>query len=300
MNRLLAMFPGPIVLTDGACATVLFEQGLEPGQSADAWNLTHPDSVFDLARLYVAAGSQILLTNTFQANALALADHGLASQARRINEEGVRIAQAASEGRAKVFGCLGSVRPGAFTADDLRAAYHEQAEALAATGADGLVLETFSDLTLAEIAMRAAASTGLPFVASFTFGSRFGPDRTFGNVSPTEAAHQAEALGASAMGVNCGEGPEAALSIARQLAAATELPLWVKPNAGVPDFTSGRALYPFHNDAFVRLLPAFLECGVRFLGGCCGTGPETIRALRTALNPCGRYDQRGDAGDAPV
>jgi methionine synthase I (cobalamin-dependent) len=150
MHRLLERFPAGLVITDGAWGTELSKRGLAPGEVPDLWNLTHPDAVEAVARVYVEAGSQVILTNTFRANPVALATCGASEQAAAINRRGVEISRAAAAGTAPVFASLGPTgktrAAGAITAEDVSEAFRIQAEALAAGGADALVLETFSDV----------------------------------------------------------------------------------------------------------------------------------------------------------
>ena len=156
---------GP-VLTDGAWGTEFQARGLEAGECPDRWNLTHPDRVEEVARAYVEAGSQVILTNTFRANRLALERHGLAEHFKDINRKGVEISRRAAAGRARVFASLGPsgklLMMGEVTEDELLAAFSEQTQALAEGGAEALVFETMSDLAEAKVCVQAARGTGLP------------------------------------------------------------------------------------------------------------------------------------------
>lgn len=201
MHPLLAdlLAAGP-VLTDGAWGTQLQARGLALGEFPDAWNLTQPDRVEEVARAYVEAGSRVILTNTFGANWLRLAEAGLADQAGEINRRGVELSRRAADGSAKVFASMGPsgkmVMTGDVTVDELRAAFGEQARALAAAGADALVVETMSDIKEAVLAVDAACSTGLPVVACMVFDSGRDQDRTLMGISPEDAARSLAAAGA--------------------------------------------------------------------------------------------------------
>ena len=164
-----------VVLTDGAWGTQLLQQGLSPGETPDLWNLTHPEKVAAVAAAYIAAGSQIILTNTFGANRFRLAEAGAADRVKEINEAGARISKEAAGRQALVFASIGPsgkmLLSGDLTSDELFAAFAEQAAALARGGADAFVIETMADLDEASIAVRAAKTTGLPVVASMVFDS---------------------------------------------------------------------------------------------------------------------------------
>ncbi|MGQ9904182.1 MAG: homocysteine S-methyltransferase family protein [Anaerolineae bacterium] len=275
------------VLTDGAWGTMLQSLGLPVGDCPDAWNLVCPERVEQVARAYVDAGSQIILTNTFGANRITLERHGLASQAAAINRAGVEISKRAAAERAKVFASIGPsgkmLMMGEVSEEDLRAAFEEQAQALAAGGADGIVIETMSDLGEIKVALAAAKATGLPVVASMTFDSGKNKDRTLMGVTPEEAAEELANAGADAIGANCGQGIEGYVSICKRLHAATALPVWIKPNAGLPEMVNGQIMYRVTPQAFAAYAPAMRNAGASFLGGCCGSNPDFIRALAEAL-----------------
>jgi methionine synthase I (cobalamin-dependent) len=277
---------GP-ALTDGAWGTQLQARGLPIGGCADVWNLEHPDRVEAIAHAYIAAGSQILLTNTFQANRFALARHGLSERAVELNRAGALLSRRAAGSALPVFGAIGptGLPPGAnCDVDSLVAAFREQAEALAEGGVDGLVLETFYDLAEARRALAAAKRTGLPTIVSLTFGTALAPDRTLCGATPEQAATVLADAGADGIGANCGFGPQAMLPICERLRAATALPLWIKPNAGLPAQSGSALVYPFTPEAFVAAAWRLVEAGADFIGGCCGTTPEHLRAL-AALPP---------------
>jgi len=277
---------GP-VLTDGAWGTQFQVRGLAAGESPDGWNLEHPDRVEDVARAYVEAGSQVILTNTFRANRIALERDPLAAKLEEINRCGVEISRRAAAGRARVFASLGPsgklLMTGEVAADELRAAYSEQASALAAAGADALIFETMSDLEEAKIGVEAAKVTGLPVIVSLAFDSGKNYDRTMMGVTPEQAAAELTAAGADVVGANCGQGIESYAVLGQRLHAATTLPIWLKPNAGLPELVDGKAQYRTAPEEFARHAPALVAAGANFIGGCCGTNPDFIRSLRHAL-----------------
>ena len=285
IQQLLAA--GPVV-TDGAWGTQLQLRGLAPGECPDAWNLAHPDRVEQVASAYVEAGSQVILTNTFRANRITLAGHGLADQAAAINRAGVEISRRATAGRARVFASIGPSGKilvlGETSEEELAEAYSEQAQALAEAGADALLLETMSDLAEARLALAAARRTGLPVVASMVFDSGRNKDRTMMGVTPEQAAAELSAAGADVIGANCGSGVAGYVDICRRLRAATDRPVWIKANAGLPELVDGATVYRMTPEEFAAYVPALLEAGAAFIGGCCGTGPDFIRALARKIS----------------
>jgi len=277
------------VLTDGAWGTELQKRGLSVGECPDAWNLTHPEEVAEVARRYSEAGSRVVLTNTFRGNPISLAAHGLGARAAEINRAGVELSKKAG-GVALVFGSVGPsgklFAAGEVTEEELAAAFRIQAEALAAGGADALLLETFSEVEEALIALRAAKATGLPIIVSFAFDTGKNKDRTMTGVTPERAASAMTEAGADAVGANCGVGIEQVVEICRRMRAATHLPLWMKPNAGLPEVVDGCIEYRVTAQQFASSVPLLREAGARFIGGCCGTNPEFIRAAAAALSRC--------------
>ncbi len=275
------------VLLDGGWGTQLQLRGLRPGECPDAWSITRPDAVEAVARGYVEAGSNVILTNTFGANHLTLARHGLESKMEEINRRGVEISRRAAGGSVSVFASIGPTGKmlvgGEVTEEELQAAFVAQAQALAGAGADAIVIETMSDLTEASIAVAAARSTGLPVVASMSFDSGPRKDRTLMGVTPEQAAQTLAAAGADAIGANCGQSIDGYVELCRRLRAATTLPLWLKPNAGVPELENGRAVYRQSPEDFASHVPGLIDAGAHFVGGCCGTSPEFIKAIAAAL-----------------
>ena len=172
---------------------------------------------------------------------------------------------------------------GEVSEEELRAAYTEQAQALAEAGADALIFETMSDLAEAKVGVQAARATGLPVIVSMAFDSGKNLDRTMMGTTPEAAAAELTAAGADVIGANCGQGIESYAALCQRLHNSTSLPIWIKPNAGLPELVEGGARYQTAPEAFTRHAPALLAAGSNFLGGCCGTSPEFIRALALVL-----------------
>ena len=283
MNAIRELVHGGAVVLDGAWGTQLLAAGLEQGQAPDRWNVVNPGAVAAVARAYVDAGSEVVLTNTFQSNRLAFGD-----DAAEIARAGAAISRTAAGGTVRVFGSIGPtnvlvVRPDA-DRGELRAVFEEQADALVAGGADALVIETMSDIEEAVVALDAARTTGLPVVVSLTFDSGKAKDRTMTGVRPGEAARRLTDAGADAVGANCGMGVDVAAPIVEALAAATDLPVWIKANAGLPELVGREVVYSLDADEYARFVPALIDAGAAFVGGCCGTTPAHIRALRRVVS----------------
>jgi methionine synthase I (cobalamin-dependent) len=271
------------LITDGAWGTQLQARGLPVGACPDEWNLTQPGKVAEVAAAYVAAGSQIILTNTFGANRIRLAEFGLADRVAEINHAGAQISKRAAGHRALVFASIGPTGKmlvaGDVTEADVLAAFTEQAQALQAGGADGLVIETMAELEEAELALTAAKTTGLPVVVSLVFDTA---GKTMMGVSPEQAAQELTAAGADVVGSNCGNGIAAFVEICRQMRAVTAAPLWMKANAGQPELVDGQVTYRVTPADFAAHVPALIAAGADFVGGCCGTSPEHLRATVAA------------------
>ncbi len=288
MNALIAelLLNGPVV-TDGAWGTQMQAQGLPIGEAPDPWNLSNPGKVESVARAYVDAGSQIILTNTFGASSVCLDRHGLADKATKINREGAAISKRAAQGQAKVFGSIGPsgkmLMMGQTSEDELKASFEQQANALKEGGADAIVIETMSDPNEAHIAVAAAKQTGLPVVACMVFDAGKNKDRTMMGTTPEEAAELMSKAGADVIGSNCGQGVEGFVSLCRRLKAACDKPIWIKANAGLPELVNGEAVYQTTPDEFAQHVQVLVNAGASFIGGCCGTTPDFIRAVRNQL-----------------
>jgi methionine synthase I (cobalamin-dependent) len=277
---------GPVVI-DGAWGTQLQARGLSDGHSPDEWNLSHPDRVEEVPRAYLEAGSQIVLTNTFQANRFALERHGLGDQVQAINREGVEISRRAVGSAACVFASMGPsgkmLLTGDVSEEELHNVFQEQAEALASSEPDALVLETMSDLGEAKVALAAAKRSGLPVVACMVFDSGKNHDRTMTGATPEQVAEELTRAGADAVGANCGQGPATYVEICRRMRQVCDTPLWIKANAGLPQIIDGQTVYTTTATEFASYGPALIEAGAQFVGGCCGTSPEFIKALKEAI-----------------
>jgi 5-methyltetrahydrofolate--homocysteine methyltransferase len=281
----------PLCSTDGAWGTELMKLGGASTELKDLWNLSEPDKVLQVARSYVDAGARIILTNTFSANAITLERHGAAGRSAEVTRAGAAISRQAAGDRALVFGSIGPtgklVSLKQITAEEAEAAFAEQAAALAAGGADAIVIETMSDIAEAQAALRASlAACDLPVGVSFTFDAGKEKNRTMMGVTPAQAWKLARDVGASFVGANCGVGIDTYVKVAGEFAACgSELPIWIKGNAGRPEMDAdGSTHYRAGPDDFSRAVPELAAVGVRFIGGCCGSTPAHVRAIVSAID----------------
>jgi methionine synthase I (cobalamin-dependent) len=273
---------GTLTLADGAWGTELLSLGARIDECLDAWNLTAPDRVRQVAENYVSAGARIILTNTFRSNSFSLAHYGLQDQCDAINRSGVRISREAAGTSAMVFASIGptgeqhSTRGVSHT--ELHRTFSQQARALASETPDAILIETMTDLEEARIAAAAALATNLPTIVSFVFVSREDGLRTAAGSTPEQAATVLASEGVHGVGANCCDLHES-IAICRRLAAASPLPIWIKPNSGVPELIHGRAHYKTTPQEFATAAGDLSDAGATFLGGCCGTTPEFTRVL---------------------
>lgn len=289
---------GTLVLTDGAWGTEFQRLGAALGACTDEWNVSKPDLVRKVAESYVAAGSRVLLTNSFRANPISLAHHGLQDHCEAINRRAVRLSRQAAGNAVLVFASVGPIGKvlQEVTPAQLKYAFSRQVQALAAEHPDAILLETMIDLTEARIAAAAALETGLPVVVSFVFGSDKNHGPTITGTTPEQVATSLTSDGVHAIGANCGRGIREFVPICERLAAATTLPIWIKPNAGLPEMIGGVAHYRTTPAEFVSYAQALADAGATFLGGCCGTSPDFIRAL--AAQPV--FHHRAEPASGPA
>ena len=290
MSFSIQSFAKKVRITDGVYGTELQKLGLVRDNCLEILNIKKPNAVEAIARNYVEAGSDVLMTNTLGANRFMLAPYNLADRAGELAEAGVVLSKKATAGTdVKVFGSFGPtgkiVMMGEVSEDELLTAFAETAEGLARGGADAIVLETFNELAEAEIAVNAVRQVcDLPVIVSMAF--TYGPDQTVTMMGNTivELAEMAQRNGVDVIGANCGVGPKPYIRIAKMLRQASNLPIWIKPNAGLPIVKDGETTFPMGAGEFASFVPKLMEAGTNFIGGCCGTTPEHIRAIRKTMD----------------
>lgn len=282
------------LLADGAWGTEFMKRGLEQGDSPELWCLERPDDVLAVARSYARAGSDIVLTNSFGASRIQLERHGISGKSAELNRAAAALSRRAADEEAAASGrtvvVAGDMGPsgklfvmGEIEEDELFAAFAEQAAALKDGGAQWLLIETMIDRTEMEVAVRAAASTGLPVVASMTYEKIASGYRTVMGDTPEDCVETALAAGASIVGANCGTGIDAYVELARRLRSLTGAPLWIKGNAGLPEMVDGKTVYRMGASEFCSHIPALLDAGADIVGGCCGTSPDFIARMRALV-----------------
>jgi 5-methyltetrahydrofolate--homocysteine methyltransferase len=283
---------GSTVLADGAMGTMLFQSGLQFGDPPEVWNLTRPDVIRRIHRGYLDAGSRILLTNTFGGNRLRLGLHNLQSRVAELNRTAAILLRAevdAAGGHALVAGDIGPsgaiMAPlGTLEYEEAVDVFAEQAAALVAGGVDVIWIETMSDLAEIRAAVQGVrrVSSSIPLIATMTFDTR---GHTMMGVSPEQAVTALAAWGADAVGGNCGNGPEEMLPvIARMHAAAPEVVLAAKSNVGMPELVDTRAVYRTDAPTMAVQALAMRAAGATIIGGCCGSTPEHLAAMASAVH----------------
>jgi len=283
---------GKPLVADGAMGTYLHEKGIGFSHCFDELNLENPSLVADIHRDYINAGAEIILTNTFGANRYKLDSHGLARQLDEINAAGVELARRAVQVSFKDVMIAGDVGPlgvqlapfGRVHPDDARCVFKEQIQALIQSNADLIIIETITDLYEIREAIAAARECcdDIPIIASMTFTR---DDRTVLGDSPQQVAKDLKVFGADVVGINCSGGPNQLLRILRRMRSALPDGLfWIKPNAGWPEHMGGRIFYPASADYFGDYALSFWKAGARIIGGCCGTTPKHIAAIRDAID----------------
>ena len=290
MSRFLeALRSGRVLLMDGAMGTQLQHAGLKPRECGEAWNVTHPSAVRTIHDRYIAAGSEVLLTNTFQAHPARLAPFGLDERLEEMSTNAVRLARKAAGHSRFVLGDIGPILD-----SDGRTEFADSkvlARVLACLdGVDAYLFETCSSpraLTAVQYAFHRIAEIETPLLLSLTYlRSESGQLITFSGHAPETYARHAERHGIAALGVNCGRdiGMDEIIEIIRRYRQFTDLPLFARPNAGTPTKEGDRWIYPHTPEAMAARLPELLEAGVSMVGGCCGTTPEHIAAFRKVLD----------------
>jgi methionine synthase I (cobalamin-dependent) len=277
----------PVLLADGATGTNYQNMGIEPGVAPEEWVFDAPDNVRALHRRFLDAGSDLVLTCTFGATAPRLADGPLAGRGRELNLRAVELAREEAGADRLVAGSLGPTGQlpepyGLLTREVCVDAYTEQARALEDGGADLLVLETFFALEEALWAIEGIQSVSdLPLVMSFSFDQG---THTMMGLSPADVVAAVAPLGVAALGANCGRSLDDTDTIVDELlAAAPGVPLWIKPNAGVPRIVGEAVVYDADPDMLAAHVRAYADKGARIVGGCCGSTPEHIAAIARAL-----------------
>ncbi len=281
--------PDRVVVFDGAMGTMLYAKGVFINVCFDQLNVTQPELVREVHAAYVKAGAEVIETNTFGANRVKLAQHGLEGHVEEFNARAAQIAREAAGDRAWVAGAVGPlgvrIEPyGPTAVDEARGVFRDQLAALREGGADLFILETFADLSELEQAIHAArdVDASVPVIAQMTIGT---DGLTPYGDAPEEVARVLTAAGADVVGLNCSVGPQAILEAIERMAPVTTRKLSAMPNAGMPREVSGRTMYMASPEYIASYGRHLVHAGVKVIGGCCGTTPDHIKALAEGIRP---------------
>ena len=289
-NFLERVKSGQLLVSDGAMGTFLYAKGLQTGECPEEWCLSHADEVREIHTAYVGAGADMLETNSFGGTRIKLQAYGLAERAKELNRAAARLAREAMSVRGYVLGSVGPTGQmmkedrGNVSAAEVYGAFREQTMALAEGGVDAICAETFFSIHEAKQAIRAAKeNTSLPVICTFTFDKGKRGFRTMMGVTIEQAVKASVESGADVVGTNCGNGIDNMIEIVHEMRAITQAPILVHSNAGLPMFEDGKAVYRETPDYMASRVVKLFEAGANIVGGCCGTGPEHIRAMKAAV-----------------
>lgn len=285
-----AVMNGRILVSDGAWGTFLQKKGLQPGECPELWCVDRPSDVLDIAKGYISAGADMIETNSFGGTSFKLEHYGLADRVAELNQASAQISRQAAGPDKWVIASMGPtgkmLAMGDVTEEELYEAFKEQAIALAKGGADALCIETMSALDEATQAIRAAKeNTSCEIICTFTFEKTIkGTYRTMMGLSPTDAVKAAVEAGVDIIGTNCGNGAERMIEIVREMrAVAPNVPILIHANAGLPRNIDGVDVFPEGPKDMAAFIPQLVEAGANIIGGCCGTTPDHIRAIKEAV-----------------
>lgn len=286
MQNIMKRLGKDVLIFDGGMGTMIYSRGIYINTCFEDLNLSNPKLVASIHEEYIAAGADILESNTFGANRIKLSLYGLAEKTGEINRQGVEIAKKAASGKACVAGAIGPlgspIEPlGQIPRAKAKEVYRESVEALLLAGPDLLLLETFENLAELDLALESIREiSGIPVLAQMTFGENFVTN--FG-ATPQQMVAVAQAHNVAAIGVNCGVGPQHALDLVKQLIPLTQLPIAAQPNAGLPKEVQGRRIYLSSPEYHAEYAKRMIQSGAMIVGGCCGTTPAHIAAIRSAV-----------------
>lgn len=280
-----------ILVADGAMGTMLMERGLKPGEAPESFNLTRLDILEEIARLYLDAGADIIQTNTFGASSLKLLSYALEDKTEEINRNAVRAAKKIVKDRAYVSGSCGPcgkfLKPyGDSEPEEIYTSFEQQIMVLISAGVDIICIETMYDLKETALAIKAAKtiSPSTPVIATMTFDPTPRGFYTIMGTNIEDAVKGLEDAGADIIGSNCGNGIENMVKIAKEFKAYNNLPLIIQSNAGIPETKGIKTIYPETPEFMAGKVKELLSIGVSIIGGCCGTTPEHISAIRKMVD----------------
>ncbi len=274
-----------IMISDGAWGTFLQNEGLQSGECPEEWNISHPEIVKKIAGSYIDAGSDMVETNTFGGSRHKLNMFGLGERTYELNKAGAGLSREAAGDDHWVLGSIGP--SGAIlmmeevTEDELYEGFLEQARGLADGGIDAFCIETFSALDEAELAIKAAKTTGLPVICTFTFENGF----TMMGITPEAYAQKMLQLGVDVLGTNCGNGLDGMVDYVKIIKnTAPDHPILIHANAGLPEIHGSETVFPETPEHMASYVPEILKAGACIVGGCCGTTPDHIKKIKKVVS----------------
>ncbi|MCK4255390.1 homocysteine S-methyltransferase family protein [candidate division WOR-3 bacterium] len=282
---------GEVFVSDGAIGTLLLERGLNEGEPPEAFNISHPEIIEEIAHLYLEAGADIIQTNTFGASPLKLSHYSLQERTEEINRKAVQCVRNAVKDSVYISASCGPtnrlLKPyGDIDPEDIYEAFERQIRAQIEAGVDIVCIETMTDLKETILAVKAAktVSTKIPVIATMTFENTQRGFYTIMGTNIEKAVEGLELAGADIIGSNCGNGIEIMIKIAKFFKKYTNLPVIIQSNAGIPEVHYGKITYPDTPDFMAEKAKELIASGVSIIGGCCGTTPEHIKAIRKLVD----------------
>ena len=292
MNKIVQdLKENKILLSDGGWGTYLYAKGLQMGDCPELWNDTHRTDILEIAKTYIESGADMIETNSFGGSKIKLNDYNLGNRTYELNKLAAEISREAAGVNNYVLGSVGPTGKflimGDVTEEELYESFKIQVEGLRDGGVDAICIETFYDVEEAIIAINAAKDNSeLEVITTFTFDKAVdGSYNTMMGVKPIEMAETLATAGVDIFGTNCGNGFEGMIEIVKEIRKAnSELPILVHANAGLPIEENGKIVYPDSPERMAELTPQLVQAGANIIGGCCGTSPEHIKAIRTVID----------------